>query len=103
MSITIAFLYSLVYPSKDIICVTTGGNRMRIYTSQEARTLLGDISSSKLKKYVDSGKIRRYVRPGNKLGVYDASDTDTLVREIKEFDSKFLRKDAQHGRTINSA
>ncbi len=51
-----------------------------LYTSSEAREILGRISSSTFKALVDGEKIRKVTPPGKKQGAYVKEDVDRLAR-----------------------
>ena len=58
----------------------------KTYTAKEARERLGGISPEALRRYVDSGKIRKYVPPTNKTkGFYDKGDVDALSEALEDF------------------
>lgn len=77
---------------------------MKYYTSAEARKALGNIHPSKLKQYVDSGILKRYVPPGQKQGKYSVEEVEALARELRNFygDENDERKPGD-GRTVLGA
>lgn len=57
-----------------------------LYTASEAREKLGGVSPETLKRYVDSGKIRKVTPPTNKKrGYYDRGDVDNLAEAMQDF------------------
>ena len=59
-----------------------------LLTFAEARDMLGNMSSSTFKGYVDSGRIRKVVPPGKIQGRYPREDIEELARELLPFAHK---------------
>jgi hypothetical protein len=58
----------------------------KTYTAKEAREKLGGISPETLKRYVESGKIRKYTPPTHKTkGYYDKGDVEALAEAMQKF------------------
>ncbi len=57
----------------------------KLYTSSEARKILGGISTSTFKNLVDTGKIRKITPPNKKQGFYLREDVDKIADEMKQF------------------
>lgn len=76
---------------------------MEYYTAAKAREVLGDIPAFKLRKYVLSGKLHRYVPPGGAQGLYSADEVNALAREIRAFYSgkSITGKDGSNGRSAD--
>ena len=71
-----------------------------LLTFSEAREMLGNISSSTFKTYVDSKRIRKVVPPGKTQGRYIREDIEELAKEIQPFtQSKRRAKDRDEGET----
>lgn len=66
---------------------------MKYYDAQEARRVLSVlrpnhlIHPNTLKKYVDSGTLKKYYPPGRafKRGYYSADEVDKLAQELRQF------------------
>ena len=71
-----------------------------LLTASEAREMLGNMSSSTFKGYVDSKKIRKVVPPGKAQGKYVRGDVEKLARELSPFTSSRKRaRDMEEGET----
>jgi hypothetical protein len=57
----------------------------KLLTSSEARALLGNMSPSTFKIYVDSERIRKITPPGKKQGKYVREDVESLAKELLPF------------------
>ena len=56
------------------------------YTNAQARKVLGNISTSTLKSYVESGIIDKCIPPGKKYGLYPKTQVDALAEANKSFE-----------------
>src|SRR5260370_34225409 len=64
-----------------------------LLTSSEARQLLGDMSPSTFKTYVDNKTIRKITPPGRTQGKYVREDVEKVAKEVLPFkDARTSRK-----------